>query len=763
MNEDEKNRGKDMLKRTLKQYRNLCKINNSNYFDKKWYQNMYLVSQSVDPAKDYMQEGWLKGNDPSQHFSTMGYLRTHPDVAAQGINPLVHYELYGRKEGRSVVATSFVSQKASNSSKHHQKIQDQRISKDYSKWVKKLIVYLVPDFDQICGGMMCICNYCNDIEPYAKEKGYDVMLATIPSPNTFSNYTKFDAKRNIYRFEQIRPYFKNLEELIIQIPEYQIMNILANLKTEDLNWLKSDRIKVRGNIMNQNDELMPNIRYIEMLRRIIPDMTMTCAHRKYTSREVRSYYGMPVHYIPADKKIAFHRYGFDKKENLLVVSPDEQPMRMEILKKIKSRFPEIEIVMICNTPFHEYLELIGKARWVLSFGEGFDGYVMESIFSDTIAFSIRNPGFFDDRDKAWPNLYESVGEMYARICDDMERYSDKKNYEAFLRKLRSRVDEEFADHRYQQRLEDYYEGKYTLSITELEKQRHERMEKKPLVSVILAHGDTQSDAYAHTLKSLRELDYENIKLIEESYCLPERIDKKRKKVASQYHVIELFGERLSSFSNETGLDFAEKEYAWRNGLKKAHGEYVYFVDDSTVYPKSAVSQLVNGIDEFSMIHGFCSAIDNGTTVGMKHFDVEDILIDPAVLVEGCMVSREFAEGINGLMDEVGKDASFSQMLRLSAILLGEGIIACDLKGMTTRNKQKSLRTDIGSKRWIEESKTILEFFMAYEKGEYSDSIRKKLRLLYNWLVTYQTMDTMPVQELKEFMILNRFAFQTALR
>src|SRR3546814_20736377 len=38
--------------------------------------------------------------DPSPGFSTRRYLRANPDVAAAGMNPLVHYLRFGRGEGR---------------------------------------------------------------------------------------------------------------------------------------------------------------------------------------------------------------------------------------------------------------------------------------------------------------------------------------------------------------------------------------------------------------------------------------------------------------------------------------------------------------------------------------------------------------------------------------------------------------------------------------------------------------------------------------
>ena len=42
--------------------------------------------------------------DPSVGFDTTAYLAAYPDVAAAGVNPLVHFLQFGQHEGRSAFA-----------------------------------------------------------------------------------------------------------------------------------------------------------------------------------------------------------------------------------------------------------------------------------------------------------------------------------------------------------------------------------------------------------------------------------------------------------------------------------------------------------------------------------------------------------------------------------------------------------------------------------------------------------------------------------
>ena len=51
----------------------------------------------------YMELGWRRLRNPSLEFNTAWYLNTYPDVAVSGVNPLLHFVLHGREEGRQPV------------------------------------------------------------------------------------------------------------------------------------------------------------------------------------------------------------------------------------------------------------------------------------------------------------------------------------------------------------------------------------------------------------------------------------------------------------------------------------------------------------------------------------------------------------------------------------------------------------------------------------------------------------------------------------
>ncbi|RMR07385.1 rhamnan synthesis F family protein [Pseudomonas syringae group genomosp. 3] len=82
----------------------LDKIKTSDLYDEEWYKNNYkdLRNLDIDFARHYLDYGWKQGKSPSFAFSGDMYLAAYPDVKTIEMNPLLHYETYGRSEKRYV-------------------------------------------------------------------------------------------------------------------------------------------------------------------------------------------------------------------------------------------------------------------------------------------------------------------------------------------------------------------------------------------------------------------------------------------------------------------------------------------------------------------------------------------------------------------------------------------------------------------------------------------------------------------------------------
>ena len=77
-------------------------VSQSHFFDAEWYRATYGDRlNGMEPAEHYLSVGWLDNMAPGPLFDGVGYMGHNPDIASALVNPLLHYERYGRKEGRT--------------------------------------------------------------------------------------------------------------------------------------------------------------------------------------------------------------------------------------------------------------------------------------------------------------------------------------------------------------------------------------------------------------------------------------------------------------------------------------------------------------------------------------------------------------------------------------------------------------------------------------------------------------------------------------
>lgn len=79
-------------------------IKESGLFNVEWYQKICpeLSKLPLTPIEHYLSIGYKMGLNPSEEFDGNLYLERYPDVAKEGVNPLIHYILFGKNEGRTI-------------------------------------------------------------------------------------------------------------------------------------------------------------------------------------------------------------------------------------------------------------------------------------------------------------------------------------------------------------------------------------------------------------------------------------------------------------------------------------------------------------------------------------------------------------------------------------------------------------------------------------------------------------------------------------
>jgi hypothetical protein len=83
------------------EWRQAERLRESRLFNGPWYLRRHpeAAASGLPPALHYLREGAAAGLDPGPDFSTSRYLAEHPDVARAGVNPLLHH-LDSTAEGR---------------------------------------------------------------------------------------------------------------------------------------------------------------------------------------------------------------------------------------------------------------------------------------------------------------------------------------------------------------------------------------------------------------------------------------------------------------------------------------------------------------------------------------------------------------------------------------------------------------------------------------------------------------------------------------
>jgi hypothetical protein len=311
-------------------------------------------------------------------------------------------------------------------------------------FAKRLILFLVPGEEFISGGILSIFNLYRFSRELAAAHGGRVVMCTYPSEaRPGMRYTMFKNDVAIHSFEDVMKLAPRRSELLVHIPEYAAERVVAAIGWEDLRRLAAERT-VRVNILNQNVELMPDQPFLERLKLTVAEVTCTTAHPSYSTRAYRALVGIPCHHIPAwmhpDDAPATPA---QSKRELMLVSPDPSPHREAVLSLIAANFPQLEIRVVWDLKFQDYLELERAAKWSLTFGEGMDGYFLGVFLRGGIGFAVFNEVFFTPEYRSLRTVYPSFEALLDRIVDDIRLFEAdeglRTDYNAATRSLIART------------------------------------------------------------------------------------------------------------------------------------------------------------------------------------------------------------------------------------------------------------------------------------------------------------------------------------
>lgn len=329
----------------------------------------------------------------------------------------------------------------------------------YDHTAKRLIIFLTPGQNIVVGGIISISSLYEETKKLKHIHGAETIMCTIPGDPLLLRYTKFPNQNYIFKFSQVLAYFQNLESLMIHVPENCIGQFLGRMTLSDLLRLRKIRY-VHFNMMIQNIDFLGSVDDVAELKKL-DRLTCTTAHEKYSTPELSQRLACPLYrfsvFVSPEK---YTKKPYSEKENLMIVSPDIHPKKTQVLNLIANKFPQLKLQIIHNLTYEEYKEVISRAKWALTFGEGLDGYFVETIFSGGVSFSAYNSRFFTEDFRSLRTVYDDYEVLTRNICSDIRDLDNEAAYLEYHNQQYKLCSKYYDHEKYVNNLKSFYEREY---------------------------------------------------------------------------------------------------------------------------------------------------------------------------------------------------------------------------------------------------------------------------------------------------------------
>lgn len=318
-----------------------------------------------------------------------------------------------------------------------------------------LVVFFVPGFDMVSGGVMSIISLAGETKKLFAGSKTGVFVCVIPYHPPLSKFTKFENDQVIVNYLDLLSRCGIAKKMLLHIPEIYT-NYVAK-KSQKLFGRFGGQLYF--NILLQNIDVAPSPVFVNRLK-LYGVVTITTAHKAYSGEDTKQRYECPVHHLSvwvSPEKYIYKKY--EEKKELIVVSPDEHELRGDILNKIQTQLPGFEFVVIKNMTYSAYLKIISEARFSMTFGEGLDGYFAEPVFSGGIGIAVYNDRYFDEEYKKLPFVYASWEKLTQNFATDVLRVN--MNYDEYRAVHRSQFEilsKNYSYEEYRNNIHSYYES-----------------------------------------------------------------------------------------------------------------------------------------------------------------------------------------------------------------------------------------------------------------------------------------------------------------
>lgn len=320
-----------------------------------------------------------------------------------------------------------------------------------------LNIFFIPPNKIVNGGIISIFSLCKESRTISPQN-IESVLCVYPGEVSYKENDLFANNEYIYSFSELLEKNSTISSFIFHIPEYAVESIVNGLQQFNLAGKT-----IRLNVLNQNIKFMPSIGTFSNLLTIASSITQTTAHERYSTQEIASTYATPLLHLSVYlDKSQYNPSMYSEKKDTILYSPDGHIKKDEIIKLLKTSFPDFKIIEINKLTYEEYKKAIRTAKYVITFGEGLDGYLIESCFSGTVTFSVFNNDFFPNTDFLdLPGIYTTYADMYNRIVSDIKRMENDKNiYTEFNQQMLKKIEVIYDSRIYRSNLKRFYKNDF---------------------------------------------------------------------------------------------------------------------------------------------------------------------------------------------------------------------------------------------------------------------------------------------------------------
>lgn len=298
------------------------------------------------------------------------------------------------------------------------------------------IVFIVPNDDIINGGVMSIVNMYNTARRFFPEK--DVCLAVVSRYQSFSRYSKVECDAEIINIRYfLRVWLRHGDRILFHVFEGGCNAFFDMLK--EMNLLKDMKGCIL-NILNQNQELMPDEKLLTEYAPYFDQVSMTLAFKENEALVYPYLTISPMHVGAIFEGAVAEPVPFAKKEDLCVISADPHPDKELI--KLMLREEGIEVFDDYPIPYPQFVKLQQRAKWTVSFGEGLDGYTGGEFRNGGIGFGVFQPNFthdYIDAENLPPFLFRSYEEMKEKLIPTLRSFNQEDVFDKVSADMRNKI------------------------------------------------------------------------------------------------------------------------------------------------------------------------------------------------------------------------------------------------------------------------------------------------------------------------------------